>query len=365
MFCPNCGNNCGDVKFCPNCSTNLKGIIFDIPSKEDISPEKAEMIRRYGQYMPDKLEAVRVLRQDTGMNAMDAMRTIEELFPEKAVEYSTDMSETPTSVQNEAPITHSDKLISNSNDWKVGMPCPNCGGVQLDGNKCAFCGTQLILHSEIYSTINDDSFVLPRIYYNSGDFIDLKEDTFINREYALFSKKYREYEIAYSQIISITYYRKEKKHNGIIITYDGDRNRTIEISPYDRVEVLYQLFCFLRTVVSASAQIKMDEQYLHDEVDNKWVERIDSDEFFELYNPHQKRARKKIQKLTGLGDQEAASIVAKVFCTRQVELYRVNPSFAIRDLNRAIAEHEYKEEKDRQEREERQRERQRYRRYRY
>ena len=24
MFCPNCGNNCGDANFCPNCGQRLK-----------------------------------------------------------------------------------------------------------------------------------------------------------------------------------------------------------------------------------------------------------------------------------------------------------------------------------------------------
>lgn len=28
--------------------------------------------------------------------------------------------------------------------WRVGMPCPHCGGVELDGNKCAFCGALLL-----------------------------------------------------------------------------------------------------------------------------------------------------------------------------------------------------------------------------
>ena len=43
MFCPNCGNNCGDAKFCPNCGTNLRTENTPAPSGQttlDHSPAK-------------------------------------------------------------------------------------------------------------------------------------------------------------------------------------------------------------------------------------------------------------------------------------------------------------------------------------
>ena len=28
--------------------------------------------------------------------------------------------------------------------WSVGMPCPHCGGTELVGDSCAFCGARLV-----------------------------------------------------------------------------------------------------------------------------------------------------------------------------------------------------------------------------
>ena len=36
---------------------------------------------------------------------------------------------------------------SQTSEWKIGMPCPHCGGLRLNGNHCAFCGVQLLLNS--------------------------------------------------------------------------------------------------------------------------------------------------------------------------------------------------------------------------
>ena len=35
-----------------------------------------------------------------------------------------------------------------SSVWSVGVPCPHCGGTQMEGSNCAFCGAQLILFDQ-------------------------------------------------------------------------------------------------------------------------------------------------------------------------------------------------------------------------
>ena len=61
--------------------------------------------------------------------------------------------------------------------WSVGMPCPHCGGTQLEGNHCAFCGAQL---EEDISPLKDQHMDIPygvyRCYYG---YLELKKDVLI------------------------------------------------------------------------------------------------------------------------------------------------------------------------------------------
>lgn len=83
MFCPNCGNNCGNANFCANCGRELKRNVVTVPAADNAVDKRAEMVRRYERYMPDRLEAIRVLRQDTGMGFVEAKHTIDDLFGEE------------------------------------------------------------------------------------------------------------------------------------------------------------------------------------------------------------------------------------------------------------------------------------------
>ena len=80
MFCPNCGNNCGDANFCSNCGYNLKRTVATVSPADSASDERADMVRRYEKYMPNKLAAVKALRADTGMGLKEAVQTIDDLF---------------------------------------------------------------------------------------------------------------------------------------------------------------------------------------------------------------------------------------------------------------------------------------------
>lgn len=80
MFCPNCGNNCGNANFCPNCGTNLKGVVISVSAANNTPDERTEMIRRYGQYMPNRIAAIKAFRTDTGMGLKEAKQAIDDLF---------------------------------------------------------------------------------------------------------------------------------------------------------------------------------------------------------------------------------------------------------------------------------------------
>lgn len=81
MFCPNCGNDCGDANFCSNCGCNLKGAVVTVSTSDNAPDEKAEMARRYEKYKKrDKMGAIAAFRKDTGVSLDEAIKTIDELF---------------------------------------------------------------------------------------------------------------------------------------------------------------------------------------------------------------------------------------------------------------------------------------------
>ena len=102
MFCPNCGKNCGDANFCSNCGHNLKGTVVN-----EGPDERTEMIHKYEKYMPNKLAAIKALREDTGMSLKDADRIIKELFESE---------------------------LENSNQVR----CPNCWSTSITANQKGF-----------------------------------------------------------------------------------------------------------------------------------------------------------------------------------------------------------------------------------
>lgn len=244
---------------------------------------------------------------------------------------------------------------SNAQVWSVGMPCPHCGGTKLDGNCCAFCGAQLILDVQNDPDAVEDSFELPKIVVGIGNWVDLNQGSITYYWNGLFAKTC--YEIPYQQIVRVVYVREGQKNYGLTIVDGTDNLRNTFIASTDKDEIIYQLFCFLRTVAPNSAEFVLNDKYLTWDVSDKYVKRFDTDGFFNTFNPYRKNARRKIRELTGLTYPEAESVAARVLYKRQEALYLVNPSMAIRDLNRAIREHERESDRKREERKEREKQR--------
>ena len=263
MFCPNCGNNCGDARFCPSCGTKLQ--------------------------------------------------------------------------QAADPATQ-------SGEWKVGMPCPNCGATKLNGDCCAFCGAQLIFNIISSDDIPEDSFVLPTISLSGwgGSILELHEDgfTYHYRE-RLISPEVASF-VPYSAISAITYsHRKSDEYEVIVkdvVSKKGITTFTVSHAQY----MLYQLFCYLETVVPKTAQIIVKDTP-YPALENL-MKRFDTDVFFECYNPYFNRASEKIEELTGMRYMYANGVAEAVIKTRQKTLYAIHPELAIRDLNRAITERQREEE---------------------
>lgn len=123
MFCPNCGNECGNANFCPNCGTNLKGAVITASTVEDKLDERTEMIRRYEKYMPNRLAAIKALRTDTGMGLAEAKQVIDELFDGESATYQPVMSK----AQKKAELKKSGQVY-----------CPKCLSTSVSANQKGF-----------------------------------------------------------------------------------------------------------------------------------------------------------------------------------------------------------------------------------
>ena len=118
MFCPNCGQDCGDAKFCTGCGTQLQqataqklqknawtvgtpcpycgGVGLNgnccafcgvqllentqNASQPPICPGECDLDAYFYRYKPNRLKAIKALRADTGMDLVEAKEKIDETF---------------------------------------------------------------------------------------------------------------------------------------------------------------------------------------------------------------------------------------------------------------------------------------------
>lgn len=79
MFCPSCGNDCGDANFCSNCGYNLKGNGQPSPVAKS-GPDMEYYFKKYGQ---DRIGAIKELRIETGWSLIEAKAEIDKYFNNK------------------------------------------------------------------------------------------------------------------------------------------------------------------------------------------------------------------------------------------------------------------------------------------
>lgn len=269
MFCPNCGNDCGEAKFCVKCDTKIE-------------------------------------------------------------------------------------QVEKNTVWSVGMPCPHCGGTQLEGNNCAFCGAQLLDPLRQFGQVNtqEDSYEIPYGLYR-GELSDIRlyEDHFVIRKWVLL-KKY-ETEIAYEKITEVRYVRQNSRgmaYDFLIVRWEKNRDLPIPVFA-DRTSVcvsrvfcdvlfddllFYHIYCLLRTLAPATAKFSIEISSAYTEETKRRLAEIDLDNYFERFSPFRVQAVTEICKKRKVTRKQARLLVDKVFDQKQKELYDADPSLAVRDLNRII-----------------------------
>lgn len=106
-------------------------------------------------------------------------------------------------------------------------------------------------------------------------------------------------------------------------------------------EVLYHLCYVLKHLASNAVIINIEELECEPEVMNELdsLSRIiDFDKYFEEFNPYRQQAWEAMSNRTSISPYRTRVLVHRAFDQRQKDLYECDPSLAIRDLNRAIKE---------------------------
>lgn len=253
--------------------------------------------------------------------------------------------------------------VSQPSEWKTGMPCPHCGGTQLNGNHCAFCGGQLIVDEPTKVVVDktnlddEDSYEIPYRHYRAvSKTLHMAKDGLLIEEDALFSKK--QTRIAYDQLTSIEFKRNENEFGSLQFMYstDGEDVKRIFMpcGREDRCTEFYHVFQLLREVTPPHVEFLTVFPESDRVILDRYFSKINFDFYFYGHNPYRNRAMSAIRKDHALDEDEARRLIDALFNEWQRKLYEENPKLAIRDMNRYWKERNRLFEEDERECDERQ-----------
>ena len=260
------------------------------------------------------------------------------------------------------------------------MFCPNCGKDCADANFCSMCGTR-IREAETteaacsagttssQTDTQEDSYEFPVGSFSSciGDHLKLHNHSLSMVSRIIFQKK-NEILIPYDQLHRIVLARPKlgkSRFGYILFRYEGNKEIPIpELKNFgqdktklfieeEKVELVYHIFCVLKTVAPASAKFSILSPSMTEDRLKKLTAEVDMDACFERFSPYRDRAVEYVCNAAHAQAQEARILVDTVFDARQAEIYAENPKLAIRDLNRIIADEKRKAEEKKRESQER------------
>lgn len=155
MFCPNCGNNCGESNFCSNCGTklNVQNQTSTNPSNKihpksiyyvTVNGQKIDMIKVVGKYGCDTPGVYRHLKQKYGISKEQAEDILapyvsmkEKNSPRKSL-----FSELVQSINEQSEIDASKKDAEKKRHMELDdsgqVYCPKCLSTSVSANKKGF-----------------------------------------------------------------------------------------------------------------------------------------------------------------------------------------------------------------------------------
>lgn len=243
------------------------------------------------------------------------------------------------------------------------MPCPHCGGTQLEGHNCAFCGAQLLIDTPKETGENDGHLEIPcGLYKGVMGSLTLYDKECVVQNVPVLFKKY-ETRIPYDKITLIIYERPLPKANSVgHLLFRWEENKDLPVPnrfAADKTTVststfidtlFFHIFYTLKCVAADTADFRM----VIPEVDlpdlERFAQRTDLGVYFSKYSPYRAKAVAAFCKRTGAPENVGKVLIDRLFDARQKEIYDADPKAAIRDLNLIVEEMKRNDEAAAQER---------------
>lgn len=301
MFCPKCGNNCGDNRFCGHCGTQIS---------LEKTQEHQKPVWSVGMACPHcggaKLE---------GKNCAFC-----------GAQLIADMPNGAEEENDSYEIPYGEYRYVFSNDWML------------------LTKDAVVLHIDTYSKNHND----PRIPFDQ-----------------LLEVVYERSEKNFMKLFSpFSYLRFYWKANGSPVfpaKEDASINSyALSFTTGDDGARFFHVFTLLKVLAPSSVKFTMKTPDPDSLGIVDLMKMVDWDECFQRFNPYRHRAMKALYREYGLSERQARVMVDTAFEPRQMELYNTNASLAIRDANRIIHEWRQELEKNKQDRAERRARRNRY-----
>ena len=147
MFCPSCGNNCGDANFCSNCGTRLNvARTYSVATEKANAPKsiyqaningrEINLLRVVGEYGADTSRVYSYLKREYGISKEQAK---ELLAPFKAQEETNRQKQTFKGlVRDVANETGSEMAQKAKMDAAGQIYCPKCLSTSISANQKGF-----------------------------------------------------------------------------------------------------------------------------------------------------------------------------------------------------------------------------------
>lgn len=150
MFCPNCGNNCGDAKFCPECGTKLdvqNAVPADTAKKAapksvyqpvNVDGKEVDLFKVVCKFGANKERAYSYLKREYGIPKDRAKVLLDPYYTPKEASKQTIKESFAELAQNAVNEKNAVVARRNSLEESGQVYCPKCLSTSVSANQKGF-----------------------------------------------------------------------------------------------------------------------------------------------------------------------------------------------------------------------------------
>lgn len=149
MFCPNCGNECGNANFCPNCGTSLKAQNQPVeqPKKDppkslyqpvNVNGQVIDLFKVVCKYGVNKERAYRYLKREYGIPKAQAKELLAQYYVPMDANKPTLRNSFADLFTSETEKKRSERQRRNELEESGQVYCPKCLSTSVSANQKGF-----------------------------------------------------------------------------------------------------------------------------------------------------------------------------------------------------------------------------------